>query len=46
MGPLAADFHLVPLPPGYFAGLALLLLGYMALATLVKRAYVSRHPWQ
>ena len=45
LGPLAADFRLVALPADYFVGLAALLLGYMALATLVKRLYVRRFGW-
>jgi P-type Mg2+ transporter len=45
-GPLAPYFKLQPLPGAYFGWLAALLLGYAALTTLMKRAYIRRHGWQ
>ena len=31
---------------GWFVGLAALLVGYMVLATVVKRVYIARYGWQ
>jgi P-type Mg2+ transporter len=46
MGPLAAYFKLQALPLGYFGWLAGILLGYAALATVMKRFYIRRFGWQ
>ncbi|MDQ5897469.1 MAG: P-type Mg2+ transporter, partial [Pseudomonadota bacterium] len=46
MGPLASHFRLQALPAAYFGGLGLILLGYGALATQVKRIYIRRFGWQ
>ena len=40
--PIGAALALVPLPPVYFAWLALILLGYCSLTQLVKTWYVRR----
>ena len=41
--PLGAALGLAPLPEIYFAWLALLVVGYMTLATAVKKIYVRRY---
>ena len=41
--PLGAALGLVALPPVYFLWLAVFVLGYMLLATFVKKAYVLRY---
>ena len=41
--PLGAALELTALPGLYFAWLALVILGYMALATGVKKAYIHRY---
>ena len=41
--PLGAALGLVALPPIYFLWLAVFVLGYMLLATFVKKAYVLRY---
>jgi Mg2+-importing ATPase len=41
--PLGALIGLVPLPGIYFVYLALILVGYMALTTLAKKAYIRRY---
>ena len=41
--PLAAPLGLYALPPVYFAYLALIVLGYMALSTLVKKGYIRKY---
>lgn len=46
MGPLAHYFKLQALPPLYFAFLAAILLGYMALTQAMKRFYTRRYGWQ
>jgi Mg2+-importing ATPase len=46
MGPLAVYFKLVPLPPAYFAWLAVILLGYCVLTTVMKRLYIRFFGWQ
>jgi Mg2+-importing ATPase len=46
MGPLAESFKLQPLPLAYFAWLAVILLGYGALTTAMKRLYIRRFGWQ
>ena len=45
MGPLAAYFRFVPLPPAYFAWLAVILFGYALACTLMKRFYFRRYGW-
>lgn len=45
MGPLADYFKLMPLPATYFAWLAIILLGYCSLITLMKRLYIRRFGW-
>jgi Mg2+-importing ATPase len=44
-GPWSAAFHMQALPWAYFAGLAALLAGYVALAQLVKTRFAARHGW-
>ncbi|MDL2336398.1 MAG: magnesium-translocating P-type ATPase [Pseudomonadota bacterium] len=46
MGRLADDFKLQALPPAYFGWLVVILLGYGALTTLMKRYYIRRFGWQ
>jgi len=46
MGPLAVDFKLQPLPAAYFGWLAVILFGYCALTTAMKRVYIKRFGWQ
>ena len=46
MGPLAADFKLQGLPASYFGWLAVILFGYCALTTAMKRVYIKRFGWQ
>ena len=46
MGPFAHYFKLQALPPLYFAFLAAILLGYMALTHAMKRFYTRRYGWQ
>jgi Mg2+-importing ATPase len=46
MGPLADDFKLQALPPAYFGWLVVILVGYGALTTLMKRYYIRRFGWQ
>jgi Mg2+-importing ATPase len=46
MGPLAGYFKLQALPLSYFPWLAALLLGYVALTTVMKRFYLRRFGWQ
>ena len=46
MGPLAGYFKLQALPPSYFPWLAAMLLGYVALTTVMKRFYLRRFGWQ
>lgn len=41
--PLGGILELAPLPGMYFAGLAVIILGYMALVTLVKKRYIRRY---
>lgn len=41
--PLAAGLGLMPLPAIYFVGLAVILVAYMGLTTLVKNLYVKRY---
>ena len=41
--PLAAPLGLCALPPVYFAYLALIVLGYMVLATLMKKLYIRKY---
>ncbi len=41
--PLAAPLGLTALPAVYFAYLALIIVGYMALATLMKHVYVKKY---
>ncbi len=41
--PLGGTLELAPLPGMYFAGLAVIILGYMALVTLVKKRYIRRY---
>ena len=41
--PLAAPLGLSALPPVYFAYLALIVLGYMVLATLMKKLYIRKY---
>jgi Mg2+-importing ATPase len=45
MGPLAAYFKMQALPPAYFAWLALILLAYCALTTVMKGFYIRRYGW-
>ena len=40
--PVGAAFGLVPLPAVYFALLAAIVVGYIALTTLAKRLYVRK----
>ncbi len=46
MGPASSYFKMQPLPLSYFAFLAAILLGYMALTQLMKGFYASRYGWQ
>ncbi len=46
MGPLAASLKLEALPPLYFVFLPFIVLGYMALAQIMKRCYIRRFGWQ
>ncbi|SPE23507.1 magnesium transporter [Burkholderiales bacterium] len=46
MGPAAPLFKFAALPLSYFAWVALIILGYVALTQVVKRAYLKRHGWQ
>ena len=46
MGPLAEYFRMQPLPAAYFAWLAVILLAYCALTTVMKRVYIRRYGWQ
>jgi Mg2+-importing ATPase len=46
MGPLAGYFKLQALPLFYFPWLAAMLLGYVALTTVMKRFYLRRFGWQ
>ena len=46
MGPLAGYVKLQPLPPGFFAWLGAMLLGYALLTTWMKRAYTRRFGWR
>ncbi len=41
--PLAAPLELTALPAVYFAGLAVIVAGYMFLVTAVKKAYIRRY---
>lgn len=41
--PLAAPLGLCALPPVYFAYLTLIVLGYMVLATLMKKLYIRKY---
>lgn len=41
--PLAAPLGLCALPPVYFGYLALIVLGYMVLATLMKKLYIRKY---
>ena len=41
--PLAAPLGLCALPPVYFVYLALIVLGYMVLATLMKKLYIRKY---
>ena len=41
--PLAAPLGLCALPPVYFAYLALIVMGYMVLATLMKKLYIRKY---
>lgn len=45
MGPLAANFKLVPLPLAYFPWLVAIVLGYALLTTAMKRFYLRRFGW-
>jgi len=44
-GPWSAALRMQPLPAVYFAGLVPLLLGYVALAQVVKSRYAARFDW-
>lgn len=44
--PLAADFKLMPLPPGHFGWLLLTWLGPALLSTAMKRFCIRRCGWQ
>jgi len=46
MGPLGPYFNLQALPAPYFGWLALILLSYCLLTTLMKRYYTRRFGWQ
>ena len=46
MGSMAHYFKMKPLPPLYFALLAAILLGYMALTQAMKGFYARRYGWQ
>lgn len=41
--PMASALGLTALPPVYFAWLAAIIFGYMALATAIKKMYVRKH---
>ncbi len=41
--PVAAALGLTALPPVYFAWLAVIIFGYMALATAIKKIYVRKY---
>ena len=46
MGPPAPLFKFAPLPLSYFPWAAIIILGYVALTQVVKRAYLKRYAWQ
>jgi len=46
MGPAAPVFKFASLPSSYFAWVALIIFGYVALTQVVKRAYLQRYGWQ
>lgn len=46
MGPVSSYFKMQPLPLSYFAFLAVILLGYMALTQTMKGFYARRYGWQ
>ena len=46
MGPWAEYVKLVPLPAAFFAWLAVILLCYCVLTTVMKRFYIGRFGWQ
>lgn len=46
VGPLAGYFRLQALPAAYYGWLAVILLGYCTLTTLMKRVYIRRYGWQ
>jgi len=46
MGPPAPLFRFAVLPLSYFAWLAAIILGYVALTQVVKRSYIRRFGWQ
>ena len=46
MGPLATYFQMQPLPVPYFAWLAIILMAYGGLVSVVKLFYVRRFGWQ
>jgi len=46
MGPVSHYFKMEPLPFSYFAFLAAILLGYMALTQAMKGFYARRYGWQ
>jgi Mg2+-importing ATPase len=46
MGALAPYFKFQPLPAAYYAWLAMILLGYFLLTTLMKHLYIRRFGWQ
>jgi Mg2+-importing ATPase len=46
MGPVSHYFKMQPLPATYFAFLAAILFGYMALTQAMKGFYARRYGWQ
>jgi Mg2+-importing ATPase len=46
MGPVSRYFRMQPLPLAYFAFLAAILTGYMALTQAMKGFYARRYGWQ
>ena len=45
MSPLAGYFHMQPLPLGYWPCLVVMLVGYAALTTVLKKFYIRRYGW-
>ena len=46
MGPLAECFKLQALPLSYFPYVAVILIGYTLMTTVMKRLYIRKFGWQ